>query len=101
MKKIDMSGGAPLLAGLSAFVAILLMRARFHFVPTAQGPWRGMADAPGLRQWLAATVVGICVAAWLWRRPTALATPFFLLLLAAAPLLPLLTGWGVLALALQ
>jgi hypothetical protein len=91
----------PSLGGLSVFVAIALGATRFHFVPTADGPWRGISDPPHLARILCAAAAGLLTMAALKRRPSRVAEPFLFLLLAAAPLLPLITGRGVLAVVFQ
>lgn len=63
-----------------------------HVVPTAHGPWRGLADAPGAGRLLLAVACGALVA-WALRRESAHARrPLLWLALAAAPLVPLVSG---------
>lgn len=91
------------LAALAVCVALPLALARteVHVVQTQAGVWRGLADAPSL--WRCVLCLGVGgAAAWALRRAnTAVRRPLYVLALAAAPFVPLLTGHGLGLVALQ
>jgi hypothetical protein len=67
---------------------IALAGTRFCVVPTADGAWRGLVDPPGALRVALAAVLGLTGARLLRDR----GAPFLVLLLSAAPLVPVLTG---------
>lgn len=77
---------------LALAVPIALWGTRVHAAPTATGLWRGLSDAPGPGRLLAAAACGVAGALLLRVRPAAARRPLLVLLLGAAPLVPLLTG---------
>ena len=86
---------------LALAVPVALWQARVHAAPTAAGLWRGMSDPPGAGRLVLAALIGIVGAGLLRRHPAAVRRPLLFLLLAAAPLVPLVTGRGLALLAFQ
>jgi hypothetical protein len=82
---------------LALALAVALARTSFHVVPTADDNWRGVLDPPGALRVVAALAIGGAAAAVLKRR----GAPLLALLLAAAPLIPVLTGLMLPLLAFQ
>lgn len=99
MPRREVAFGAVLAASVA--LAVALWRTRVHAVPTASGVWRGVADLPSPATLAAAALAGVLAAAFLARSSRAVRVPLLALALAAAPLVPLLTGHLVLLLALQ
>jgi hypothetical protein len=98
----------PILALVSAVtlavalaLPLALRGSTFHLVPTAGGVWRGLSDPPGPTQAVVAALLGLAFALALARKPWEVRRPLLLLGLAAAPLVPLLTGRGAALLAFQ
>ncbi len=84
--------------GLAIALAVALRATGFHVVPTNAGNWRGVSDPPGLLWILASLAIGTGLA-WLLRdRP---AESLLALLVAAAPIVPLVTGRFLALLAFQ
>jgi hypothetical protein len=90
-------------AGVALAVAtpVALWQARVHAAPTAAGLWRGISDPPGAGRLLLAAAIGILGAALLRRHPAPVRRPLLVLLLSAAPLVPLFTGRALPLLAFQ
>ncbi len=90
-----MSGTLPALRAAVVFGAVFAFAASlgssFHVLATQDGLWRGVLDPPGGLRLAAAAAVGL-LAAGLERRRPGLFGPFAMLGLAAAPLVPVVTG---------
>ena len=82
-------------------IAVALFGVHFLAVPTTAGEWRAVVDPPGLIRVALSVLLGGGLA-WLARRQDRLLkTPVLALGLAAAPLLPIVSGHLPLLLALQ
>jgi hypothetical protein len=89
--------------GLALALPFALAGTTFLVVPTTEGLWRGIIDPPSAgRIAFALTVGAVCaLAAWQNRRiPSSTWRPLLIGLLAAAPIIPVLTGHGLLLLVL-
>jgi len=86
---------------LALALPLALWETRVHAAPAAAGLWRGVSDPPGAGRILLAALVGVVGAALLRRRPAEARRPLLVLLLAAGPLVPLLTGRALPLLAFQ
>lgn len=91
------------LSALAACVALplALARSEAHVVQTHAGVWRGWADAPTPLRCGLALLVGAVLAWALRAAPSAARRPLYALALAAAPVIPLLTGHALVLLGLQ
>ncbi len=87
--------------GLAAAAFVLLAGTRFLVLPTADGPWRGLAHGPGPLRIVLSAVAGAATAFGLRHGAPRLRVPFLCLGLAAAPLAPVLTGRLLALLAFQ
>jgi len=92
------NGVMPLALGAAVALPIALWRTSFHAVPTTSGLWRGVSDPPSLLGIAVGVVTG---AAWAFFSRARLGAQALWLLLAAAPLVPLLSGHFVFLLAFQ
>ena len=77
---------------LALALPVALWPTRVLLAPTITGLWRGVADPPSAARILAAVALGVLGAALLRRHRPAVRRPLLFLLLAGAPLVPLLTG---------
>ncbi len=77
---------------LAVALPIALRRTEFHVVPTADGTWRGLAEAPAAGLILSALACGAALAWLLRRQPAHISRPLLLLALAGAPLIPVSSG---------
>jgi hypothetical protein len=93
--------GRSLAVGAATALAVALWDAHFLVVATAAGPWRGLVDPPGPPRLAAALALGAFVAWLAHRRPSRAWGPLAALGLAAAPLVPVVTGLGTVLLAFQ
>ena len=86
-------------AGVAVFLSLALWSTRSHLVPTVEECWHGLSDLPRPGWLIGAAAIATFVA---WSlRGTAAALPLLGLAVAAAPLLPALTGRFPLLLAFQ
>jgi hypothetical protein len=86
---------------LALALVVALLGTGFLIVPTSGAEWRGVIDPPGILRIGASLLLGGAVAWLLRRQPSLLKTPFLALALAAAPLVPVATGYAPLLLAFQ
>jgi hypothetical protein len=92
----------PRAALVAAFaVVVALWRTGAHVVTTRAIAWRGLSDPPSVVGLAAAIAAGLALAWSLRRLPVASARPLLALGLAAAPLVPVLSGRLPLLLAFQ
>jgi hypothetical protein len=78
--------------GLAIASAVALWDTEFHVVPAAAGLWRGVADVPNSLRILVALLAGAALAYRLRHQPWPVTRPLLWLGLAAAPLVPILSG---------
>jgi hypothetical protein len=83
----------PLLA-LAVALPIALARTTFLVVPTTDGAWRGLVDPPGPWRLAIAVALGALIATLARNLAADVRRPLLAGLLAAAPLVPVLTGFG-------
>lgn len=84
--------------GLALALPFVFAGTTFLVVPTTEGAWRGVIDPPGLGRVLLALAAGGALAFVVRRSPGVAPstwTPLLVGLLAAAPLVPVLTGRGL------
>jgi hypothetical protein len=84
--------GLDLLVALAIAAAALAWDASFHVVPAEGGAWRGISDPPGALRVAFSLLLAIGGALALSRLAPAVRRPFVVLLAAALPLVPVLTG---------
>lgn len=89
------------LLALAVALAIALGSAGLLVVPTLDGTWRGAMTPPGALRLGLAAVAGVTTAWLLRRQAPSVREPLLLLALAGLPLVPVLTGQGLLLLAFQ
>ena len=83
----------PLLA-LAVALPIALARTTFLVVPTTEGAWRGLIDPPSPLRLAIAVALGALIATLTRNLSADVRRPLLVGLLAAAPLVPVLTGFG-------
>src|SRR5262245_12711592 len=87
--------------GIALGLALALWDTRFHVLPTAAGVWRGISDPPGALRVILSAAAGAAVALATRRATSGERLPLLALGLAAAPLVPVLTGHALVLLAFQ
>jgi hypothetical protein len=80
---------------LAVALPLALAHTTFLVVPTDDGPWRGVVDPPSARRVALSWIAGAMFAVLARRLAPGVTRPLWLGLLAAAPLVPVITGRAV------